>query len=158
MVITRHGCRWAQAQLQRWPSAERGTPTAVTIDGTPEHVQIMCRLDGARYMNEWIAPWLRGFRWSSPVRVGNSAAGQGQIDVFGELIDVLSLARRSGIDNGEHATLVERAIEQHVEEIWRDPGHGLCELRKASPIRLLEGHGVGRARSFRAQRRLCGEY
>ena len=57
----------------------------------------MYRMDGARDLNEWTAPWLSGYRWASPVRIGNAAAQQRQIDVYGALIEVLDLAHRSGI-------------------------------------------------------------
>ena len=99
------------------------------IAGAPDRIQIMYRLDGARHLNEWTAHWLSGYRWSSPVRIGNDAAGQRQIDVYGELVDVLNLASRAGIERPEHGLRVEQAIIEHLETVWREPGHGIWELR-----------------------------
>jgi GH15 family glucan-1,4-alpha-glucosidase len=99
------------------------------IAGTPEHIQIMYRLDGGRDLNEWTASWLSGYRCSSPVRIGNAAASQKQIDVYGELLNVLDVASRAGIERGEHGTIIEEAIVNHIGSVWRTPGHGIWEHR-----------------------------
>ena len=99
------------------------------IAGSPESIQIMYRLDGGREMSEWTADWLDGYRWSPPVRVGNAAARQRQIDVFGELIDVQHLTARAGIDRIPQGRIVERAIIERLETMWREPGHGIWESR-----------------------------
>jgi GH15 family glucan-1,4-alpha-glucosidase len=100
-----------------------------TIAGTPEHIQIMYRIDGARYVDEWTASWLPGYRGASPVRIGNSAARQKQIDVYGELIEAMDMAGRVGIEKGSHGAAVEQAIVERVETVWRTAGHGIWELR-----------------------------
>ena len=100
-----------------------------TIAGSPEHIQIMYRIDGGRELSEWTADWLEGYDWSSPVRVGNAAARQRQVDIYGELIDVLHLADRAGLDSAPHALKIEHAIINRLESGWRMPGHGIWESR-----------------------------
>ncbi len=100
-----------------------------TIAGSPEHIQIMYRIDGGRELSEWTADWLEGYDWSSPVRVGNAAARQRQVDIYGELIDVLHLADRAGLDSAPHALKIEHAIINRLEFGWRMPGHGIWESR-----------------------------
>lgn len=99
------------------------------IAGIPEHFQVMYRIDGARHLREWIVPKLAGYRWSPPVRVGNGASGQQQVDIYGELIDAMHLADRAGIEMTSQAVAVEEAVVKHVEKIWREPGHGIWEQR-----------------------------
>jgi GH15 family glucan-1,4-alpha-glucosidase len=99
------------------------------VAGAPEKMRIMYRLDGMRRLEEWIPNWLPGFRWSPPVRVGNAAAQQLQLDVFGEVLDTLHLAARGGIKPSQQALKLQDAIVQHVAAIWRHPDHGLWELR-----------------------------
>jgi GH15 family glucan-1,4-alpha-glucosidase len=99
------------------------------IAGSPEHIQVMYRLDGGRDLNEWTVPWLAGYRWSAPVRVGNTAALQRQIDVFGELIDVMELAAQAGIERTAHWNAVEQDIVRHVATVWGAPGQGIWESR-----------------------------
>ena len=100
-----------------------------TIAGSPEHIQIMYRIDGGRELSEWTADWLEGYDWSSPVRIGNAAARQRQVDIYGELIDVLHLADRAGLDSAPHALKIEHAIINRLESGWRMPGHGIWESR-----------------------------
>jgi GH15 family glucan-1,4-alpha-glucosidase len=99
------------------------------IAGTPEHIQIMYRIDGDRELQEVQAPWLCGYDWSTPVNIGNAASRQKQLDIYGELIDALHLADRAGIERTEHSKVVERAIVEHLEENWQDAGHGIWESR-----------------------------
>jgi len=99
------------------------------IAGSPEHIQVMYRVDGGRDLNEWAVPWLSGYRWSVPVRVGNAAAHQRQIDVFGELVDVMELAAQAGIERNAHWGALEQDIVQHVAGVWGLAGHGLWESR-----------------------------
>jgi GH15 family glucan-1,4-alpha-glucosidase len=99
------------------------------VAGAPEKMRIMYRLDGTRRLEEWIPNWLPGFRWSPPVRVGNAAAQQLQLDVFGEVLDTLHLATRAGIKPSEQALKLQDAIVQHVATMWRLPDHGLWEQR-----------------------------
>jgi len=99
------------------------------IAGTPEHVQIMYRIDGDRELRETEIEWLDGYEWSKPVHIGNAAARQRQLDIYGELIDVFHLADRAGIGRTEHSRTIERAIVEHLEKTWQDAGHGLWESR-----------------------------
>ena len=99
------------------------------IAGSPGHMQIMYRLDGGRDLAEWTADWLEGYDWSTPVRVGNAAARQRQIDVFGELLDIFDLAERTGMDETPQTRGIERAIVDHLETGWRERGHGIWESR-----------------------------
>ncbi|HLH94859.1 MAG TPA: glycoside hydrolase family 15 protein [Xanthobacteraceae bacterium] len=99
------------------------------IAGSPEHIQIMYRCDGGRYLTEWKVPWLSGYSWSEPVRIGNAAAGQRQIDALGDLVHVLNLAADAGIELGRQGRLVERSILEHLETAWLEAGHGIWEQR-----------------------------
>ena len=100
-----------------------------TIAGTPEHVQIMYRIDGGRELSERTIDWLEGYDWSRPVRAGNGAAGQRQIDIYGELIDALHLADRAGLDGSPHADEIRLPLVNHVERVWCERGHGIWESR-----------------------------
>jgi GH15 family glucan-1,4-alpha-glucosidase len=100
------------------------------IAGSPENIQIMYRVDGAREISEWQADWLDGYEWSRPVRIGNAAARQRQLDVYGELIDAFHLADHAGIERTEHSRTVERAIIERLESLWQETGHGLWESRR----------------------------
>ena len=100
------------------------------IAGSPENIQIMYRVDGAREISEWEADWLDGYEWAKPVRIGNAAARQRQLDVYGELIDAFHLADQAGIERTEHSRTVERAIIEHLEGSWQEPGHGMWETRR----------------------------
>ncbi len=97
--------------------------------GEPEKLQIMYRVDGSRRLDEAQLPWLPGYRFARPVRVGNAAAGQLQLDVYGELIRTLHAAERAGMARNEQTRHLERAIVEHVEQIWIKPDQGLWESR-----------------------------
>ena len=84
---------------------------------------------GERQLREWEVPWLRGFGNSKPVRVGNAAHGQLQLDVFGELMDALYQARRGGLSESEPAWDLECALLQHLASIWQQPDSGIWEIR-----------------------------
>ena len=99
------------------------------IAAAPKHMQIMYRLDGARHLQEWQADWLPGYRWARPVRIGNAAATQRQIDVFGELLDAFDLAHRAGIPPSDQIIGLEEEIVTELERVWREPGKGLWESR-----------------------------
>ena len=89
----------------------------------------MYRVDGSRRLEEWTVPWLPGFRWSPPVRVGNAASAQLQLDVYGEVVDTLHLAEKAGVTSSDGSVRLEEAIVRHVERVWREPDRGLWELR-----------------------------
>src|SRR5207249_1792248 len=79
------------------------------VAGNPADLQILYTVTGARRLPEWEVPWLAGFRGSRPVRVGNAAAEQLQLDIWGEVIDTLHRARSSGLDIEEEAWDLQRA-------------------------------------------------
>ena len=99
------------------------------VAGSPEQLQIMYGLGGERRLLEWEVPWLPGYEGSSPVRVGNAAHGQLQIDVFGEVMDALHQARRGQMSESKEAWHLERALVKHLERVCALPDHGIWEVR-----------------------------
>jgi GH15 family glucan-1,4-alpha-glucosidase len=97
--------------------------------GSPEQLQIMYGLGGERRLLEWEVPWLPGYEGSRPVRVGNAAHGQLQIDVFGEVMDALHQARRGQMSENAEAWHLERALVTHLETLCAQPDHGIWEVR-----------------------------
>jgi GH15 family glucan-1,4-alpha-glucosidase len=97
--------------------------------GEPGRLQIMYGLAGERRLDEWEVSWLPGYAGSAPVRVGNAASGQRQLDVFGELMDCLHRARLAGLPPSRDAWALERAILEHLEGIWAEPDEGIWEMR-----------------------------
>ncbi|HJQ20742.1 MAG TPA: glycoside hydrolase family 15 protein [Gemmatimonadaceae bacterium] len=97
--------------------------------GSPSQVQIMYGIAGERRLLEWEVDWLPGYEGSRPVRVGNAAASQLQLDVFGEVMDALFHARREGQPPAEEAWRLEQALVQHLESIADKPDHGMWEVR-----------------------------
>ncbi|HUO24763.1 MAG TPA: glycoside hydrolase family 15 protein [Candidatus Aquilonibacter sp.] len=96
--------------------------------GSADQLQIMYGVAGERLLREWEVPWLPGYRNSSPVRVGNEASEQLQLDVYGELADVLHQARTSAkIGVGDFD--LQFALLEHLQKIWRLPDHGIWEVR-----------------------------
>jgi len=99
------------------------------VAGSPPQLQIMYGVAGERRLWEWEVPWLEGYERSKPVRVGNAAHGQLQLDVYGELMDALYQARRGGLPESEPTWAVEEAILEHLASIWREPDYGIWEIR-----------------------------
>jgi GH15 family glucan-1,4-alpha-glucosidase len=99
------------------------------IAGAPENLQIMYGLGGERRLLEYELPWLGGYEGSKPVRVGNGAAGQLQIDVFGEVMDALDVARHAGVHADLDAWDLQRNLVAHLCEIWDQPDNGIWEVR-----------------------------
>ncbi len=99
------------------------------VGGSPGRMQIMYRLDGGRHLDEYEIPELPGYRGAKPVLIGNEAAKQHQIDVYGEVLDCLDLARRAGIEITPHHVAVERRIADHLGKVWNTPGSGVWESR-----------------------------
>jgi GH15 family glucan-1,4-alpha-glucosidase len=97
--------------------------------GSPDQVQIMYGLSGERFLREWEIPWLPGYENSKPVRVGNAAHEQLQLDVFGEVMDALLQARAGGIAASEEAWSLQQALTAQMEKIWRQPDQGIWETR-----------------------------
>jgi GH15 family glucan-1,4-alpha-glucosidase len=99
------------------------------IAGSPSDVQIMYGVGGERRLTEWIADWLPGYQGSAPVRIGNSAVSQLQLDVYGEIIDALMLARQAGLSFDMHTvSLMERQLG-FLEQHWNEPDEGIWEVR-----------------------------
>ncbi|AMM34605.1 Glycoside hydrolase 15-related protein [Sinomonas atrocyanea] len=99
------------------------------VAGDPADLQIMYSLHGARRLPEAELDWLPGFERSSPVRIGNAAAGQFQLDVWGEVLDGLALTRNTLSDDGDESWDLQIAIMEHLEKIWDQPDNGLWEMR-----------------------------
>ncbi|WFB10202.1 glycoside hydrolase family 15 protein [Streptomyces sp. LX-29] len=99
------------------------------IAGDPADLQIMYGLAGERRLPEFELPWLPGYADSAPVRIGNAAVNQLQLDVYGEVLDALYLARTSGLPGQPHAWNLQRALMDFLESAWRDPDEGLWEVR-----------------------------
>jgi GH15 family glucan-1,4-alpha-glucosidase len=99
------------------------------VAGDPSQIQPVYALDGERWLGEKDLPWLPGFNGAKPVRIGNAAAQQVQLDVFGEMMDVFHVARRSGLDPDAAAWQVQRVMLDHLRSIWRKPDRGIWELR-----------------------------
>jgi GH15 family glucan-1,4-alpha-glucosidase len=97
--------------------------------GSPSQVQIMYGLAGERFLWEWEIPWLPGYDNSKPVRIGNAAHEQHQLDVFGEVMDALHQARVGGIEASREAWSLQIALMEQVEATWRNPDQGLWETR-----------------------------
>ena len=97
--------------------------------GRPDELQTLYRVDGDRVRAEVELPWLPGYQDSAPVRVGNAASIQFQLDVYGELIDALGLARDTGLDDSTDAWNFEKAIVRFVAKNWMHPDHGIWEMR-----------------------------
>jgi GH15 family glucan-1,4-alpha-glucosidase len=99
------------------------------IAGRPEQAQIMYGIGGERRLPEWVVPWLPGFRNSAPVRVGNRASGQLQLDVYGEVMDALHQARRGRLGNDAKGWDVQVAFLMHLERAWTKPDESIWEVR-----------------------------
>ena len=100
--------------------------------GNPSQLQIMYGIAGERRLSEWEVPWLPGYAKSSPVRVGNAAHTQLRLDVYGELIDALHHARQGGVTTSESGWALERAVLEHLEEVWPEMDKGIWEVRGAA--------------------------
>jgi GH15 family glucan-1,4-alpha-glucosidase len=99
------------------------------VAGSPAQMQIMYGIAGERRLWEWEVPWLRGYENSKPVRIGNAAHAQLQLDVYGELMDALYQGRKGGLPRYEPAWNVELALLEHLAEIWHQPDNGIWEMR-----------------------------
>jgi len=99
------------------------------VAGDPTDLQILYSLSGRRRLPEWTVPWLPGYQGSAPVRVGNAAAEQFQLDVWGEVLDTLHRARVSPIGIEEDAWDLQTSLLEFLEGHWCDPDTGLWEVR-----------------------------
>lgn len=99
------------------------------IAGSPDQMQILYGVAGERRLNESEISWLQGYAGSKPVREGNAASGQVQTDVYGEVLDLLFQARKSGIAELEASWALEKELLRHLETIWDKPDKGMWEVR-----------------------------
>ncbi len=97
--------------------------------GWPANMQIMYGIMGQRRLLEWEAGWLLGYEGAQPVRVGNAAHAQLQLDVYGELIDAFHQSRVANLKLDDESWALELAVLQHLEEVWDQPDHGIWERR-----------------------------
>jgi GH15 family glucan-1,4-alpha-glucosidase len=139
--------------------------------GAPDQLQIMYGPAGERRLPELTLDWLAGYEGSRPVRIGNAASRQFQLDVYGEVMDCFHQARRAGVDQDPEAWRLQQAVMEFLEGHWRDPDEGIWEVRgprrhfthskvmawvaldravKAVEVFGLEGH-VDRWRAVRAE-------
>jgi GH15 family glucan-1,4-alpha-glucosidase len=99
------------------------------VAGSPDDLQIVYSLRGMRRLPEMELEWLAGYEGSKPVRIGNGASGQFQLDVYGEVIDLLFTSQRFGVDHTEDEWALVKAIVGVVEARWREPDRGMWEVR-----------------------------
>jgi GH15 family glucan-1,4-alpha-glucosidase len=99
------------------------------IAGSPAQLQIMYGVGGERRLDEWEIPWLPGYEQSGPVRVGNAAAQQLQLDIYGELADAMAHAARGGLAQVPRGDALRRTLLEHLEQIWTEPDEGIWEIR-----------------------------
>jgi GH15 family glucan-1,4-alpha-glucosidase len=99
------------------------------VAGSPEALQILYGVTGVRRLDEYEIPWLPGYQGATPVRVGNAAARQFQLDVYGEIMDTLHLARLSGLDPEPAAWNLQMALLEFLESQWKLPDDGIWEVR-----------------------------
>jgi GH15 family glucan-1,4-alpha-glucosidase len=99
------------------------------VAGSPQDLQILYGVDGVRRLEEYELPWLPGYQGAAPVRIGNAASKQFQLDVYGEIMDTLHLARLSGLGPEPATWRVQLAILEHLESVWGDPDDGIWEVR-----------------------------
>mgnify|MGYP001260840172 CR=1 FL=1 len=99
------------------------------VAGSPEQLQIMYAVTGERRLTEWEVPWLSGYESSAPVRIGNAAHTQRQLDIYGELMDALYQSRRGGLVENKRSWAIQCALLDNLKDIWREPDEGIWEVR-----------------------------
>jgi GH15 family glucan-1,4-alpha-glucosidase len=141
------------------------------VAGSPEQIQVMYGISGERRLTEREVHHLPGYEGSAPVRVGNAAAGQFQLDVYGEVLDAIYQGCKGGLARYDSAWDLQCALLQHLENIWMEPDTGMWEVRGAPrhftyskimcwvafdrAVRMVEGMGVpGPVEHWRDLRRL----
>jgi GH15 family glucan-1,4-alpha-glucosidase len=102
-----------------------------TVAGSPEDLQILYSVTGERRLDEYEVDWLPGYGGAAPVRVGNAASKQCQLDVYGEVMDTLHLARAAGLEPQPVAWSIQVALLQFLESSWQQPDEGIWEIRGA---------------------------
>ena len=118
------------------------------VAGDAGTIQVLYGLAGERASWRRTADWLPGFADSRPVRLGNAAAGQLQLDIFGELFDVLHVARRSGLTPSDEAWSMQRHLIEFLADAWQQPDSGIWEIaQRAAAASPIHGDGLGGSRS-----------
>jgi GH15 family glucan-1,4-alpha-glucosidase len=100
-----------------------------SIAGNPDQMQVMYGVSGERRLPELTLPWLAGYAGARPVRIGNGAAGQRQLDVYGEVVDAMTQALRGGMPGHPRGLALARHIVTFLERAWREADHGIWEVR-----------------------------
>jgi GH15 family glucan-1,4-alpha-glucosidase len=100
-----------------------------TVAGRPEQIHIMYGIRGERRLTELELPWLPGFEGSQPVRIGNAAHSQFQLDVFGEVVDATYQGLKMGVANDGNAWRIDLALVAYLETAWKEPDEGVWEIR-----------------------------
>ena len=120
------------------------------VAGSPRQVQIVYGVGGERWLPELIIPWLPGYENSSPVRIGNAASQQLQIDVFGEIADATFQALKAGMEPSERGQALRPVVLEYLATAWRQPDEGVWETRggrqhfvHSLPIRFAANHVAG---------------
>jgi len=101
------------------------------VAGSPKQVQIMYGVGGERWLPEMSVPWLAGYEESAPVRIGNAAHEQMQLDVFGEIADALFQTLKSGMQPPERGRALRPVVLEYLATAWRKPDEGIWEVRGA---------------------------
>lgn len=99
------------------------------VAGKPSDLQALYGVAGERRLTELVLDWLPGYEGSAPVRIGNAAVHQHQLDVYGEVMDTMHIARRSGIEPEPDGWRLQRALMTFLETGWREPDEGIWEMR-----------------------------
>ncbi len=99
------------------------------VAGDPADLQTMYGPSGERRLTELTLDWLPGYEGSAPVRIGNAAVDQLQLDVYGEVMDALSVALRAGVEPDDEAWALQRVLIEFLETAWREPDEGIWEVR-----------------------------
>jgi len=97
--------------------------------GSPQDLQTLYSVTGARRLDEYELDWLPGYGGATPVRLGNAASKQFQLDVYGEVMDTLHLARSAGLEPEPAAWSIQRALLEFLESSWKEPDEGIWEIR-----------------------------
>jgi GH15 family glucan-1,4-alpha-glucosidase len=99
------------------------------VAGSPSQMQIMYGIGGERRLPEWEVTWLPGYEGSVPVRIGNAAASQLQLDVYGEIADAMFQAALGGLPHTDRHDAILSALLEHLETAWHEPDEGIWEIR-----------------------------
>jgi GH15 family glucan-1,4-alpha-glucosidase len=101
------------------------------VAGSPDQAQVVYSIAGERRLTEMELPWLSGYEKSKPVRIGNAASEQLQLDIYGEISAVMHNARKGKLPRNDASVALEWTLLEHLEKIWRGPDHGIWETRGA---------------------------